>query len=92
VRANAFYGRTKIRLQNFRAVRSELCRVYRACVAQALDWQDGRAAVAVLTAISNLDAGRGFEERLDTLERSLNERDKAKPNGSAGLGQCHARP
>jgi hypothetical protein len=71
VLAKAFYGRTKIRLQDFRAVRSELCRVYRACVAQALEWQDARAAVAVLTAISNLDAGRGFEDRLEALEQAL---------------------
>jgi hypothetical protein len=82
VRANAFYGRTKIRLQDFRAVRSELCRVYRACVAQVLDWQDARAAVAVLTAISNLDAGRGFEERIEALEQALAEREAPRrPNG-----------
>jgi hypothetical protein len=82
VRTNAFYGRTKIRLQDFRAVRSELCRVYRACVAHVLDWQDARAAVAVLTAISNLDAGRGFEERIEALEQTLAEREAPRrPNG-----------
>jgi hypothetical protein len=82
VLAKAFYGRTKIRLQDFRAVRSELCRVYRACVGQVLDWQDARAAVAVLTAIGNLDAGRGFEERIEALEQALPEREAPRrPNG-----------
>jgi hypothetical protein len=91
VRAKPFYGRQKIKLADFRQIRSELCRVYRACVEQELDWQDGRAAVAVLTAISNLDAGRGFEERIEALEHRLQERAPPRPNGSAGRGY-HARP
>jgi hypothetical protein len=90
MRATAFYGRQKIKLANLGQIRSELCRVYRACVEQELDWQDGRAAVAVLTAIGNLDTGRGFEERLDALERALDERDPPRPNGGGGHGD-HAR-
>ena len=90
VRAKPFYGRQKIKLADLRQIRCELGRVYRACVERELDWQDGRAAVAVLTAISNLDAGRGFEERLDALESALDERETSRPNGSAGR-EYHAR-
>jgi hypothetical protein len=66
-----FYGRTKVRLNDLRSVRAEVCVAYRAAFREELDWQDLRAAIACLSAISSLDQGLGADARLAELERRL---------------------
>jgi hypothetical protein len=89
----SFYHRKKVRLPDFRAVRSELCVVYRACIAQDLPWEDARSAALILGRIAALDQSAGLDARLEALERGIAEiqgqpsRPVAKPNGGH-----HPRP
>jgi hypothetical protein len=93
VAVKSFYGRTKVRLADFRSVRGELGRVYRACVARELTWDDGRAAAVILARIGAMDEAAGFEARLAALETALAERDAglAHRNGN-GHGHDHYAP
>jgi hypothetical protein len=87
-----FYGRRKIRLTDFRSVRSELCVVYRACVAQQLQWEDGRSAALILARIGGMDESAAFEARIAALETALAER-AGHPNKPNGAGRhVGARP
>lgn len=63
-----FYSRKKIRLGRLIDVRCELGLVYKACIRRELEWQDARAAVAILVAIATIDQGPGLEARLAQLE------------------------
>jgi hypothetical protein len=47
--------------------------------------------VHLLSTLANVIKDSGFEERLEALERALDERDQPQPNGSASR-EHHARP
>jgi hypothetical protein len=81
VSANRFYDRQKVRIGDFRAIRTEMGVAYKAAVRRELDWQYLRAAIAALSAIAQLDQGLGVDARLAALEERLGT---IKPNGSAG--------
>jgi hypothetical protein len=66
-----FYHRQKIRLNDLRAVRTEMAVCYRAAVRREVDWQDLRAAIAAISAIASLDQGVGADDRLRQLEERL---------------------
>jgi hypothetical protein len=83
-----FYTRKKIRLGRLIDVRAELGLVYKACVRKELEWQDARAAVAILAAIAQIDQGPGIDARLVEIERRLgalrtNGHGSRHPNGDA---------
>ena len=88
---NTFYGRTKIRLPDFRAVRVEMCRVYRACIAQEIDWDAGRSAAVVLGRIAGMDETAGIEARIALLEQAAGERQPDR-RATNGRGRHDAHP
>jgi hypothetical protein len=94
MRRKFFTHREKIRLGDLRGVRSELCVVYKACVAGEIGWDVGRDAAAILSKIAAMDQGTGYEQRIaevHALLAALDERLKAATGVSVSSAETNGR-